>query len=443
LKRKEGDVDKAFVEDLDSRMAKSELEELGWRNREDLDDVMRDLERLAHKDWHKAASLWDKYRPNDIDKPVFIDGDDIDAKRSPDAKREAANDDKVSASERGDTEAEFMTPASIRKRFLQAEDKFYYREDDNKLAFEDKGQRLATAHNDPDVIRSMVELAEAKGWTSIKVKGTEDFKREAWLQASLKGLEVQGFQPKDVDLAKLEDLRKETDRKSERGLNSIERSPERARSTEDRSDVAPVRAPAIDEQHHNLSKQQLAAIDALKGVMRGRGDSDKAVEMAASIAAERFQTSRVYTGKVLEHGEAPFEFAKDNKESYYVKLQTPQGERTVWGVDLPRAMAEGQVKVGDDVALAYQGKQPVTVKEPVKDEAGKVVGEREVVTHRNAWDMRRLEAIREEARERLEEAAGRAERQPLVKVYDRDAQRSEQRTQVVRQQERDTERARG
>ena len=78
----ENEVSQTFVADLDARMAKSELEELGWRNREDLDDVMRDLEILAAKNWQLAADLWDKYRPGEIDKPVFIDGNDIDEKKA-------------------------------------------------------------------------------------------------------------------------------------------------------------------------------------------------------------------------------------------------------------------------------------------------------------------------------------------------------------------------
>ncbi|MDR0576325.1 MAG: hypothetical protein LBI87_02010 [Candidatus Accumulibacter sp.] len=34
------------------------------------------------------------------------------------------------------------------------------------------------------MIRSMIILAEAKGWFDIKVKGSEDFKREAWMEAA-------------------------------------------------------------------------------------------------------------------------------------------------------------------------------------------------------------------------------------------------------------------
>lgn len=427
-----------FVADLDSRMEKSQLEERGWRDRGDIDDVMRDLERLAGRDWQSAAKLWDKYRPGDLDKPIFIDGDDVDVKRTANTPSERG-----STNESNEKNKEFVTPDVLRKRYLQAENKFYFRDDENKLAFEVKGKRLATEHNDPEIARSMVELAEAKGWNSIKLKGAEEFKREVWLQASLKGMEVQGFHPRDVDHARLADLRKETHQspnKDSKSLNTIDHSPERSKqATPEVSD----RSAIVDESQRSLSKSQQQAVEAIKAVMRDRGDSEKAINMAADIAAERFQTNRVYVGKILEHGAAPFENNKNNELSYYVKLQTDAGEKTVWGVDLQRAIDKGAAQPGDDIALAYQGRQPVTVKVKERDKNGVVIKTTEETVNRNAWDVRKLETVREEVKERLAQAANRGDRQPLLKVYDRDAQRSEQRPEPLRDQRRENERARG
>ncbi len=435
-------VDKQVAE-LDSRMEKAKLEELGWRDRNDISDVMRDLEKLAAKDWQVAADLWQKYRPNDIDKPVFIDGDDINEKAP--TKAGVRDDGRVVDGGKEEEAAGVVTPESLRKRFLQAENKFYFRDDENKLAFEDKGKRLATEHNDPEIARSMVELAQAKGWSTIKLKGTDEFKREVWLQASLKGMDVQGYKPLDVDLARLEDLRKETGRNEDRGRNIIDQVPERSKVGDraERSEAID-KAAVVDENVRTLSKRQLTALETIKGVMRSRGDSEMAVNMAAELAAERFQTNRVYVGKVIDHGAAPYENDPKNERSYYVKLQTDAGEKIVWGVDLERAVGDGKAQIGDDVALAYQGKKPVTV--PVKeyDDKGKVVGVSEITTNRNTWDVRRLETVREEVKEKLAEAALKADRQPLVKVYDRDAERTTTRPEVVREQRaKDSERAHG
>ncbi|MFH0134839.1 LPD7 domain-containing protein [Variovorax sp. VaC1] len=461
----ESEANERFVQELDSRMAKSELEELGWRDRTDLSDVMRDLETLAGRDWQTAAKLWDKYRPGDIDKPIFIDGDDVDvvkpsAKTPQQVTDERANtvDRERSPKDQDDEKKEFVTPESLRKRYLQADTKFYFRDDENRLAFEDKGKRLATDHNDPAIALSMVELAQAKGWKALKLKGDDEFMRAAWLQASLRGMEVSGYEPRDVDRAKLADMRKEpayaayaADKPADKALNTIEQGtakakaveqPERAVAAPERAAV-PEKAAVIDEHHRTLSEPQRMAVETLKGLLRARGDSEKAVDMAAELAAERFQNNRVHVGKVLEHGAAPYEHNKDNEQSYYVKLQTPAGDKTVWGVDLQRAMSESKSVAGDEVALAYQGKQAVTVQVKQRDSTGKVTGTTDLVTNRNAWDVNRLENVREEVKQRLTEAAQATERQPLVKVYDRNAQRAEPRVEVVREPVRDPERARG
>lgn len=436
------DVSQTFVADLDARMAKSELEELGWRNREDLDDVMRDLEILAAKNWQLAADLWDKYRPGEIDKPVFIDGNDIDekkAERGASSPEPEPDQEKARDTDRSD-EKESEALAMLRKRYLQAENKYYFRDDENKLAFEDKGKRLATEHNDPEIVRSMIELAESKKWNSIKLKGTDEFKREAWLQASLKGMQIQGFKPLDVDLAKLADYRKENDRTAGKGQNTIEQGYAQTRNAD------PIeKAAVVNEHDRTLSVQQRTAVEALKTILRSRGDSEKAVAMAAELATERFQTNRVYVGKVLEHGAAPYENNKDNENSYFVKLQTESGEKLVWGVDLKRAMDEGQAKEGDDVALAYQGRQQVTIKVKDRDEQGNVIGMKEITTNRNAWDVRKLEEMQQEVKERMAEASRRADRQqPLIKVYDRDAPRTVVHpVEIIPEKVRDSERTRG
>ncbi len=94
-------------------------------------------------------------------------------------------------------------PESIAKRYLYTNGEYYFRDRNNARAFSDEGERLKTPGNDPIVIASMVEVAKTKGWTSLHLKGTEEFKREAWYQAKLAGLDVTGFEPKPVDQARL------------------------------------------------------------------------------------------------------------------------------------------------------------------------------------------------------------------------------------------------
>jgi putative DNA primase/helicase len=343
------------------------------------------------------------------------------------------------------TDAQFMVPEALRKRFLKERNKYFFRDEGNRLAFEDAGKRLVTDHNSPEVARSMVELAQAKGWSTIRLKGTEEFKREAWLQASLNGMQIEGFQPRDADRARLTDARKERDRTAERGLNSISHVPERMREasakTQERAQSEAGSA-VVDEHQRTLSGPQRTAVEAIKVIMRSRGDSDSAVAMAAEIAAERFQNNRVYVGKLVEHGAVPFENNPQNEQSYYVTLKTKNGEKVLWGVDLARTVSDGGAKAGDDVVLAYQGRVPVTVQLKVRNEHGRVVGEKSIATNRNAWNMRRLDSLREEAKERLAAAAQNALRQPVVRVYDRNAPSAEPRPEFVRRPAREIERVR-
>ena len=46
-------------------------------------------------------------------------------------------------------------------------------------------------------------------------------------------------------------------------------------------------------------------------------------------------------GRLVEHGAAPFEHDPQKSDSYFVTLENDKGEqRTLWGVDLERAMKE-------------------------------------------------------------------------------------------------------
>lgn len=431
-------IDAEFVSELDSQMAKADLKELGWRDRQDLDDIMGDLERLSAVSWKQAAGLWDKYRPDDPDKPIFIDGDDKDPQPQPapasqvggrNAAQTQAPEVHGSGTPRNgdDLQAEVAIPTSLAKRYLIAENKFYFRDDPNLLAFEDKGKRLATEHNDPMVARSMVELAHAKNWGSIKVKGTDEFKREVWLSASFRGIQVEGYQPREIDIARLAELRGELRPKQQ---NSIERGQDREKA-EPRlpSSTSPAResytipsatAEDRDDTYRNLSKQQRVAVDTLRAILTQRGDSARAIEMATELASERFQQQRVYVGRLLAHGRAPYENKPDEKMNYFVTLRTINGERTIWGVDLERGVNAGGIQTGDDLALVYRGKKRVKVLANERDDAGKLTGKQiNTEVNRNTWEVGKLDKMRDEARTRAETAAQHSDRnQPIVPVYD-------------------------
>lgn len=72
-----------------------------------------------------------------------------------------------------------------------------------------------------------------------------------------------------------------------------------------------------------------------------------------------------HTGILIEHGAAPYQFKPDmskpeneRDDSYYVKLQLPDGkDKVVWGVTLARAVEN--LSLGEQIKLTNQGKETV------------------------------------------------------------------------------------
>lgn len=66
----------------------------------------------------------------------------------------------------------------------------------------DKGPLITASKGSYTEIDAMLELARIKGWKSIKLKGSDDFKREAMKQALIRGFEVSVDDPKDAAILK-------------------------------------------------------------------------------------------------------------------------------------------------------------------------------------------------------------------------------------------------
>jgi hypothetical protein len=287
-------------------------------------------------------------------------------------------------------------PELIRKRYLRSGNQYFLKDERHRLAFEDRGARLVTEHSRSDIAESMAEIASAKGWTSIRVGGSDEFKREVWLHASLRGLEVTGYKPQPVDRARLDALREE------RLTNRID-----------------VRVPVgVEVGSEATGKASEAAMTRESGpVMPPSGDTSSmpASETTPARVASRPATSAPQlTGELLAHGEAPYRNNARNSPSYFVTYADVAGPRTIWGIDLGRAVPVAGAQVGDVVALENRGKRWVTVNVPVLNDAGEVTGVRPKEVYRNTWDVQ----IREREREHRHEqpaAAARTEVPPQAR----------------------------
>ena len=60
--------------------------------------------------------------------------------------------------------------------------------------------RITTRLDDRQTVSAMLDLAQARGWQSVKLRGTGNFKREAWVQAQVRGMQTEGYRPKATDM---------------------------------------------------------------------------------------------------------------------------------------------------------------------------------------------------------------------------------------------------
>lgn len=102
-------------------------------------------------------------------------------------------------------------PGQLKAKYVVT-DKGDYIDGQGNVFFKDEGAALKTAKSDMDTVRDMLDVAEAKGWSSIKLNGSAEFKRLAYLEAASRGIEARGYTPNEKDLAILEQLREEKSR---------------------------------------------------------------------------------------------------------------------------------------------------------------------------------------------------------------------------------------
>lgn len=105
-------------------------------------------------------------------------------------------------------------------------------------------------------------------------------------------------------------------------------------------------------------------------------------------------------GRLKAHGAANYQFRVKDEPSYYLKVLTSRGERTLWGKDLKRAISEGQTKpqLGDLVGARRIAREAVTVTSRQRDAQGRVIAQEERHAHRTRWVVEKVTFFAERAR---------------------------------------------
>ncbi|PLZ01876.1 DNA primase [Burkholderia sp. WAC0059] len=294
-------------------------------------------------------------------------------------------------------------PEKVRKRYLRAGNQYFLKDSPHQLAFEDIGPYLVTEHNRADVVESMVDMVRAKAWGRIRVSGHEQFRREVWVQATLLGIEVSGYEPKAVDLARLAEGRRErmTNRIDVAGPPSAAPAPVAPAPTVPPTAPDPGAAPAGARPSPPVSSQVPPTPAASGRTAPGSASPGRASPVPGGAApaagtpvvpargAEGEEPDRQrHAGTLIEHGDAPYQHNPARSDSYYVVYRDTAGaDHVVWGVDLERAIAEAGAVPGEPVTLENLGRRWVTVNVPVFDATGAVIGQEEKDVYRNTWQV--------------------------------------------------------
>lgn len=189
---------------------------------------------------------------------------------------------------------EFRIPEGVAAQYrTNGNEKYMLDPRTDKLAIDARSENiLKTRNNDKKTIENMLAIAETNGWQNIKVKGSPEFKKEMWLQARLKGLEVQGYKPSDQDKKLLETRQAQL----ERGINSISKD--------------------------NSQTQQ----------------------------------ARQTRGKLIGYGVGVHPNSKEGKNTYYVDIQTANGQQErLYGHGLRDAILQSKAERGDNITLTKTG----------------------------------------------------------------------------------------
>ena len=132
--------------------------------------------------------------------------------------------------------------------------------------------RIRTRNDDRQTVAAVLDLAEARGWQTLRLRGTEDFRREAWVQAQVRGIATEGHKPS------------ETDRQELARRQAALRPPVAAESAPAAAKPVPVRA-ASPQQVWSAAERAGAAARAADSPKQGQGQQQGNKKAAAQGAA--------------------------------------------------------------------------------------------------------------------------------------------------------------
>jgi hypothetical protein len=210
-----------------------------------------------------------------------------------------------------------VIPPDVQRHYVNVDNKYYSQKNPSVVAFEDKGNRLETRMNNEEVASNLVKIAEARGWDEIKVTGTENFRKEVWMEAAARGMHVKGYKPSEADKASLEA------RVRTRDANTVEQAQtrEQTKPTKEQERAA---AFQNDGKAEALKKHpELAGAYAAQAAAMKKLDSTELSDKEKTVVRARINEN---LNKNIEKGQIPEVQRKEEKT--VVREKTEELERS-------------------------------------------------------------------------------------------------------------------
>jgi hypothetical protein len=107
------------------------------------------------------------------------------------------------AAQQPDTVAQRHNLYTADRRFPAA--RVYYSDYQQKQeVMRAKAKVITTKSDDRQTVGAMLDLAQSRGWQTVKLRGTDEFRREAWVQAQVRGMKADGYTARNTDLQEVE-----------------------------------------------------------------------------------------------------------------------------------------------------------------------------------------------------------------------------------------------
>ncbi|NNU63043.1 LPD7 domain-containing protein [Ochrobactrum soli] len=316
---------------------------------------------------------------SEIAKPAHVVADVEQGRPSADfanEPRSSMDDEEKAAAASYQAEMDRSFPSEITSRYYIREDhggtqRVFADSKGEREVFQDNGEKLRAKSFDAQGVRLMIETAAHRGWTSIEITGSKEFRRETWLEGQAHGISVKGYQPTELDWQDLA-------RREQSYL---------------RNEIIPIEGRALDAAHRD--QEQSAGSDQSSKVDKEQQNADN----SGTPHTKTVDYKEGVQGILVETGEKPYQDNEKNEPSPFVVIETANGNRTVWGVGLPDALHRAGADIGDEIHLRSTGTERVlkTVIQEIDGQKHRV----EQMVDRRAWEANVLDE-RDRTEEKVE-----------------------------------------